>query len=84
MDKNNILNYGLSKTMNNLHYHFVIKTKLNDKFILCKIYGPYLGGVTASSADIQGAQNCSFDIFGVQNHKIKNIAWCGPVLIIKR
>ena len=41
MDTNKILNYCLSKTINNLHYRFTRKTILNDKFtVLCHFLSP--------------------------------------------
>ena len=41
MDKNKILNYHLSKTINNFHCSIAIKTKLNYKFtVLCCFLSP--------------------------------------------
>ena len=34
MDKNKLLNYHLSKTINNFHYRFTIKNKIKHKFIV--------------------------------------------------
>ena len=34
IDNNQLLNYHLSKTLNNFHYNVAIKTKLNNEFIV--------------------------------------------------